>query len=70
MAGLAEKEVNFKNWKVPQLKKIPAGSRNICFQQKKNGRTSRTDGKSSRSWSRIDGRQVQGSRFIYFTLFI
>ena len=38
MAGLAEKEEkeeNFKNWKVPELKKIPAGSRNICLQQKR-----------------------------------
>jgi len=23
MAGLAEKEENFKNWKVPELKKYP-----------------------------------------------
>jgi len=35
MAGLTEKEENFKNWKVPELKKIPAGSRNICLQQKR-----------------------------------
>ena len=30
-----EKEVNFKSWKVSELKKIPASPRNICLQQKK-----------------------------------
>lgn len=35
MAGLAKKEVNYKNWKVPELEKIPASSMNICLQQKK-----------------------------------
>jgi len=31
MADLVEMEVNFKNWKVTELKKIPAGSRDICL---------------------------------------
>ena len=35
MADLVEIEVNFKNWKVPELKKIPAGSRDIYLRQKK-----------------------------------
>ena len=34
MAGLVEKEVNFKSWKVPELKKY-LQVRGICLQQKK-----------------------------------
>jgi len=34
MAGLAEKEENFKNWKIPELKKY-LQARGICLQQKK-----------------------------------
>ena len=35
MAGSGEKEVNFNKWTVPELNKIPAGSRNICLHQKR-----------------------------------
>ena len=45
MADLVEIEVDFKNWKVPELKKIPAGQRDICLQQKE-GRITRTNGKT------------------------
>ena len=55
MAGLVEKEVYFKNWKVPELKKY-LEARGISVSNKKKGRTSRIDGKSSRTRSRIDGR--------------
>ena len=50
MAGLAEKEVNFKNWKVPELKTY-LQARGISVSNRKKGRISRTDGKSSRNCS-------------------
>ena len=56
MADLVKIEINFKNWKVLELKKIPAGSRDICLQQKE-GRITRINGKSTRTRSWIDGRR-------------
>ena len=34
MADLVEMEVNFKKWKVPELKKKPAGSRDVSNKKK------------------------------------
>ena len=45
MAGLGEKEVNFKNWKVPELRKY-LQVRGISVSNNKKGRISRNDGKS------------------------
>ena len=37
MAGLAEKEVNFKNWKVPELKKyLQAQGISVSNKKRKN----------------------------------